>query len=181
MFRKKGLDFGCSIWGDEEADYSLGNKYDLKLFFEYLICYKGVRRFYFTNFRRFNKFCWEIITELKAVYTEIKRIWVVRNYGFNISTESYPQGYGCLDFDKTLYVNVTNPETSFEESVCVCKSVLELSLFNVFSFKRKTYRRKRRFTLSALAFDIVMKYDGIRIVYNVYVPRELREYQPMLG
>ena len=142
MLVKKKLDFGCALWGDDEVDYSYGNKYDLSLFFEYLICYKGVIRFYFTNFKRFNKFCHEILSELKVDFPQVKRIWVVRNYGFNVFTDDYPPGFGCVDFDDIQYIKVENPSTSLEENVGVIRSIIQLSLFNVFSFNKQKTKRK---------------------------------------
>lgn len=179
MLTKKKLDFGCALWGDDEVDYSYGNKYDLSLFFEYLICYKGVTRFYFTNFKRFNKFCHEIITELKVSFPQIKRIWVVRSYGFNIFTEDYPNGYGYMDFDDRQYIKITNPKTSEEENVGVCRSIIELSLFNVFSFKRQTEVKNRNNIFTMIAYELCKKNKNSRVVYNLYVPRDLRKYQPV--
>lgn len=178
MLDKKKLDFGCALWGDEEVDYSEGNKYDLSLFFEYLICYKGVTRFYFTNFKRFNKFCWEIITELKVGYTHVKRIWVVRNYGVNVFSDEYPSGYSCVDFDDKQHIRVENPKTSMEENICVCKSIMQLCLFHIFNFKRNNQLRHKT-TINSLAYKVSKEFEGKKSIYNLYVPKELRKYQPL--
>ena len=179
LLEKKKLDFGCALWGDEEVDYSSGNKYDLSLFFEYLICYKGVTRFYFTNFGRFNKFCWEILTDLKVGYTHIKRIWVVRHYGINVFTDDFPEGYGYADFDDKQHIKVENPKTSMEENINVCKSIIELSLFNIFCFRRNNPFKSNKLKLNMIAYKLCANLSNKKAVYNVYVPRELRKYQPV--
>lgn len=174
---KKKLDFGCALWGEEIVDYSYGNRYDLSLFFEYLICFKGVTRFYFTNFKRFNKLCHEILTDLKVGYTHIKRIWVVRNYGVNIFSDDYPAGYGAVDFDARQHIKIGNPKTSMEENVCVCKSLLQLSLFNVFCLKEENIEREA-ISLSKIAYSICKNSENKKSMFNLYVPRDLRRYQP---
>lgn len=179
MLRRKRLDFGCALWGDDEVDYGFGNKYDLSLFFEYLICYKGVTRFYFPNFRRFNRFCWEIITELKVGYPHIKRIWVSRFYGLNLFTDDLPVGFTWVDFDDIQHVKVENPKSSIEETICVFKSIMDLALFNIFCFKRKKQRRYKTFSYSKFAYKCCKSMKSVRVAYNVYVPLELRKYQPI--
>ena len=179
MFTKKRLDFGCALWGDDEVDYSYGNRHDLSLFFEYLICHKGVKRFYFTNFNRFNKFCWEIITELKAEYPIIKRVWVVRYYAHNIFTDDYPQGYSCVDFDYKQYVKIEDVESSRMENVGVCRAIMDLSMFNVFCINPTPTRRKKKLTLSRFAYLVCRDLYKNRAIYNVYVQRKYRKYQPM--
>lgn len=178
MFEKKKLDFGCALWGDEEVDYSYGNEYDLSLFFEYLICYKGVTRFYFTNFKRFNRFCWEILSELKKGYAHIKRIWIVRNYSENLFTDYLPYGCTDMDFDDKQYIKVDSPKSSMEENISVCKSVFQLSLFNIFCFERQNTTNKHPQSLSDLAYQICASGEDVRSIYNVYVPKGLRKYQP---
>ena len=178
MLKRKRLDFGCALWGDDLVDVSFGNRYDLSLFFEYLICYKGVTRFYFPNFRRFNRFCWEIISELKVGYPHIKRIWVARYYGLNLFTDDFPLGYSWVDFDDIQHVKVLNPESSMEETVSVFKAIMDLSLFNVFCYKRNIPIRYREYSYSELAFKCCNSMKSIKVKYNVYVPLELRKYQP---
>lgn len=178
MIIDNDLDFGCALWGDEDVDYSFGNKYDLTLFFEHLICFKGVNRFYFNNFRPFNKFCWEIITELKKDFPHIKRIWVVKEYAFNLMVDNYPYGMTSLDFEDRQYIRVTNPKTSREEFVRSCKSIMELSLYNIFCFSRGRKLRKKP-SYSEMAYNCCVNLGKDRIIYNVYVPLELRKYQPI--
>lgn len=177
MFDKKRLDFGCALWGDEEVDYSYGNKYDLSLFFEYLICYKGVSRFYFTNFKRFNKFCWEILTELKVGYPHINRVWVEKNYGINVFGDNYPIGCSLIDFDDRLFVEIKNPKTSVEESVGYTKAILKQTHFNIFCFNPISIK-SQNISFNNTAYQVCIDSEK-KVVYNVYVPYELRKYQPI--
>ena len=176
MLNKK-LDFGCALWGDDVVDYSYGFRYDLTLFFQYLICYKGVTRFYFTNFRKFNKLCHEILTELKVEFTSIKRIWVVKNYGINIFSDDYPVGYTSFDFEDKQHVSIKDPLTGMEENIRFCKSILQLSLFNIFCFDRFNYKNHLSF-VNLIAYKLCRKEKSKKAVFNVYVPRCLREYHP---
>lgn len=179
MFEKKRLDFGCALWGDNDINLSNGNKYDLALFFEYLICYKGVTRFYFTNFKQFNKMCWEIISNLKVRYTQVKRIWIVRDYGINVFTDDYPAGYGFMDFDDKQHIKVTNPQSSIEENICVCKSILQLALFHVFCFDSD--KQIKEVTFNSIAYNLCVEEGKKKILFNLYVPKDLRKYQPDIG
>ena len=178
MYKKKRLDFGCGLFGDDDLDFSYGNKYDLSLFFEYLICYKGVTRFYFPNFKRFNRLCWEVITELKVGYPHIKRIWVVKDFSLNLFTDDYPLGYGFLDFDDRQYVKIVNPESSIEETASLTKSIMDLCLFNVFCFNDIDPVRRKKFSYSRFAYNCCKTMKSIKIKYNLYVPKEWRKYQP---
>ena len=133
--------------------------------------------FYFTNFKRFNKLCHEILTELKAWYTHIKRIWVVRNYGVNIFTDEYPSGYGCIDFDAKQHIKIEKPKTSVEENLSVCKSILQLCLFNIFSFK-ETKLNSSALSLNKIAYRMCIESENKKSIFNLYVPKDLRRYQP---
>ena len=70
----------CCVIGHREIERVENLIKDLKLVISQLIAEKGVRIFYFGSRSEFNKICYDVITQLKTEYTDIKRIYVRAEY-----------------------------------------------------------------------------------------------------
>ncbi len=66
----------CSFFGHRNIRFDDNHKEKLKRIIKNLIQNKNFSTFYFGEFGNFDDVCYEIVTELKAVYSHIERVYV---------------------------------------------------------------------------------------------------------
>jgi len=101
---------------------------------KYLIEKENITIFYFNNYKKFEMYCLNILTELKFKYPNIKRIFCCNNH--NIKRSQY---FNKANYDEIVLINSIdkNKQTIFDYNM----SLINKCNFILFYFDEITFSR----------------------------------------
>lgn len=95
----------CSVFGHEQIQDTEELREKIRLTFNDLIVNKNVKNFYFGGFGKFDEICWEIITELKLQFYDIKRIFCLSDPR-HINPCKRPSWINTNDYEEIIYFDL---------------------------------------------------------------------------
>lgn len=95
----------CSVFGHAKIVNTEELREKLKLIFVKMIVGKDVRNFYFGGLGEFDELCWEIITELKLQFNDIKRIFCLSDPRYK-NPSKRPRWINTDDYEEIIYFDL---------------------------------------------------------------------------
>lgn len=95
----------CSVFGHAKIQDTEELRKIIKLTFKDMIISKNVRNFYFGGFGKFDEICWEIITELKSQFNDVKRIFCLSDPRHKNSSKR-PSWIKTNDYEEIIYFDL---------------------------------------------------------------------------
>lgn len=97
------IEYSCAVFGHRKIKISEQLRADLKSIFIDLIINKKVTIFYFGGFGEFDDLCWEIITELRNTFPNVKRIYVCETEKYVDRPHKRPKWINLVDYEEIIY------------------------------------------------------------------------------